>query len=316
MAMSDFAHWAEFIVLIIVLLLVDLLVFNKKAHEVTLKESLGWTAFWILISVVFGGLVYYWYGYTLAMEYFAAYLVEKSLSMDNLFVFLMIFSYFKVDPKYQHGVLFWGIIGAIVLRFIFIFLGIALISKFEWVLYIFGGILLYSAAKMLKEEDKELHPEDNPVIKAFKKIMPVTKDYHGGKFFVHEAGKRMATPLFIVLLMIETSDVIFAVDSIPAIFGISHDTFVVFTSNIMAILGLRALYFALSAIMKYFRYLNYGLALILAFVGVKMILATAGIVHIPVTLSLIIIFSTMAVSMLLSVMIKPKEEENKQIEAN
>ncbi len=312
--MADFAHWAEFIGLVIALLAIDLFVFNKQAHEVTLKESLGWTGFWILISVLFGGLVYYWYGYELSMQYFAAYLVEKSLSMDNLFVFLMIFGYFKVESKYQHRVLFWGIIGAIVLRFVFIFLGIALISKFEWILYVFGVILLYSAYKMLREDDKEVHPETNPVIKLFKKIMPVTKDYVGGKFFVKEAGKRFATPLFIVLIMIETSDVIFAVDSIPAIFGISHNTFVVFTSNIMAILGLRALYFALSAIMKYFRYLNYGLSIILAFVGVKMILATADIYHVSVAASLIIIFSTMIISMLLSVVIKDKKEDNKKEE--
>ncbi len=316
--MADFAHWLEFFVVVIILLGVDLLVFNKEAHEVTIKESLGWTAFWIIISLLFGGLVYYWYGYELSMQYYAAYFVEKSLSMDNLFVFLLIFSYFKVDPKYQHRVLFWGILGAIILRFIFIFLGITLINKFEWILYIFGAILIFSALKMLKNEDKEIHPDKNPVIKLFKKIFPVSNEYDGGKFFTRIGGKLMATPMFIVLIVIESSDVVFAIDSIPAIFGISHNVFVVFTSNIMAILGLRALYFALSAIMKYFRYLNYGLSAILTFVGVKMILATSDIYHFPINISLIVIFGILIISILLSIIIPEKKEEIKEItdEAN
>lgn len=307
--MHDFDHWLEFGIFVVILLALDLLVFNKKAHEVKIKEALGWSAFWIALGLGFGGVVYYWYGHELAMQYYAAYFVEKSLSMDNLFVFLMIFNYFKVPQIYQHRVLFWGIIGALILRFVFIFLGVALINQFEWVLYIFGAILIWSAYKMVKDQDHEIHPENNSVIKLFKKIMPISHEYDGGNFFTIKNAKKYATPLFIALLMIETSDVIFAVDSIPAIFGISQDVFVIYTSNIMAILGLRALYFAISAIMKYFRYLNYGLAIILGFVGIKMMLATADIVHIPVLLSLGVIGATMLVSMILSIAIKdPKAD--------
>lgn len=311
--MHDFEHWLEFGIFVVILLALDLLVFNKKAHEVKIKEALGWSAFWIALGIGFGGVVYYWYGHELTMQYYAAYFVEKSLSMDNLFVFLMIFNYFKVPQIYQHRVLFWGIIGALVLRFVFIFLGVALINQFEWVLYIFGVILIWSAYKMVKDQDHEIHPENNSVIKLFKRIMPVTTEYDGGNFFTVKNAKKYATPLFVALIMIETSDVIFAVDSIPAIFGISQDIFVIYTSNIMAILGLRALYFAISAIMKYFRYLNYGLAIILGFVGIKMMIATADIYHIPVLVSLGVIGATMAISILLSVMIKdPKAEAHEK----
>ncbi len=311
--MHDFEHWLEFGIFVVILLALDLLVFNKKAHEVKIKEALGWSAFWIALGLGFGGVVYYWYGHELTMQYYAAYFVEKSLSMDNLFVFLMIFNYFKVPQIYQHRVLFWGIIGALILRFVFIFLGVALINQFEWVLYIFGVILIWSAYKMLNDQDQEIHPENNSVIKLFKKVMPITTEYDGGNFFTIKNAKKFATPLFVALLMIETSDVIFAVDSIPAIFGISQDIFVIYTSNIMAILGLRALYFAISAVMKYFRYLNYGLAIILGFVGIKMMLATADIYHIPVLVSLGVIGATMAISILLSVLIKdPKAEAHEK----
>ena len=309
--MHDFDHWLEFGVFVIILLALDLLVFNKKAHEIKIKEALGWSAFWIALGLGFGGIVYYWYGYELSMQYYAAYFVEKSLSMDNLFVFLMIFNYFKVPHKYQHRVLFWGIIGALILRFIFIYLGVALINQFEWILYIFGAILIWSAYKMLKEQDHEVHPENNSVIKLLKSIMPISHEYDGGHFFTIKDMKRYATPLLVALLMIESSDVIFAVDSIPAIFGISKDIFVIYSSNIMAILGLRALYFAISAIMKYFRFLNYGLSVILGFVGIKMVLATAGIVHIPVLLSLAIIGATMLTAILLSLIIKDPNIESK-----
>lgn len=311
---AGFEHWLEFGIFVFVLLALDLFVLNRNAHEIKMKEALAWSAFWIGLGLGFGGLVYYWYGANLALQYYAAYFVEESLSIDNLFVFIMIFSYFKVPAKYQHRVLFWGIIGALVLRFLFIFLGLALISKFEWVLYIFGVILIWSAYKMVKEDEKEVNPENNPVIKLFKKIFPVSPHYDEGKFLTVHNGKKMATPLVVVLLMIETSDVIFAVDSIPAIFGISKDIFVIYTSNIMAILGLRSLYFAVAAIMKYFRYLNYGLSVILAFVGVKMLLATADIVHIPIQVSLAVIFGTMLIAILLSVFIKDKKADLEEAE--
>lgn len=306
--MGEFEHWLEFGIFVVILLALDLLVFNKKAHEVKIKEALGWSAFWITLSIAFGGVVYWWYGYDGAMQYFAAYFVEKSLSMDNLFVFLMIFSYFKIPAKFQHRVLFWGIIGAIIMRFIFIEVGVTLINQFEWLLFVFGIVLIGSAVKMLRDEKQEIDPDKNGVIRLFKKLCPVTQDVESGHFIVKKDGKKFATTLLVCLLMIETSDVIFAVDSIPAIFGISNDVFIIYSSNIMAILGLRALYFALSAVMKYFRFLNYGLAVILSFVGVKMMLATADIYHVEVVTSLIVIFSTMAVSILLSLYIKPKEE--------
>jgi tellurite resistance protein TerC len=299
-------YWVEFGIFVIVLLAFDLLVFNKKSHEVKLKEALLWSAFWIGLGLAFGGVIYYIDGHELMLQYYASYFVEKSLSMDNLFVFLMIFTYFKVPPEHQHRTLFWGIIGALVMRFVFIFLGVTLITKFSWMFYIFGAALIYSAVKMITEKDKEIHPENNPIVKYARKIMPISADFDGGKFITKIDGKKFATPLFLVLLMIESSDLIFAIDSIPAVLAISKDTFVVYTSNIMAILGLRALYFAISSIMKYFKFLNYGLAFILAFVGVKMLVA--DFVHIPILLSLGVIALSLIVSICASLLIKDKPE--------
>jgi tellurite resistance protein TerC len=296
--------WISFGVLILALLALDIGVFNRRAHEVRLKEALLWSAFWIILALTFNIVVYFLKGKESAIQFFTAYLVEKSLSMDNLFVFLMIFTFFQVPHKYQHKVLFWGILGALVMRFVFILAGIALITKFQWTMYVFGGILIYSGFKMIKEKDKEIHPEKNPVIKLFRKIMPVTKTYFEGNFFIKQESRWHATPLFIVLLVIETSDVVFAVDSIPAVLAISQDSFIVFTSNIMAILGLRALYFALAGVMKMFRYLHYGLAIILVFVGLKMTLAE--FYKISIYASLLVIFLVLSVSIIASV-ISPRK---------
>jgi len=299
--------WISFGVLILALLVLDIGVFNRRAHEIRLKEALLWSAFWIILALIFNIVVYFLKGQASAVQFFTAYLVEKSLSMDNLFVFLMIFTFFQVPHKYQHKVLFWGILGALVLRFVFILAGIALITKFHWTMYVFGAILVYSGFKMIKEKDKEIHPEKNPVIKLFRKIMPVTKTFFEGKFFVKQEARWHATPLFIVLLIIETSDVVFAVDSIPAVLAISQDSFIVFTSNIMAILGLRALYFALAGVMKIFRYLHYGLAIILIFVGLKM--SFAEFYKISIYVSLLVIFLVLSASIIASMLASQKNPQ-------
>jgi tellurite resistance protein TerC len=299
--------WIIFGVLIMALLALDIGVFNRRAHEVRLKEALLWSAFWIILALIFNIVVYFLKGQESAVQFFTAYLVEKSLSMDNLFVFLMIFTFFQVPHKYQHKVLFWGILGALVMRFVFILAGIALITKFQWTMYVFGGILIYSGFKMIKEKDKDIHPEKNPVIKLFREIMPVTKTYAEGNFFIKQESRWHATPLFIVLLIIETSDVVFAVDSIPAVLAISQDSFIVFTSNIMAILGLRALYFALAGVMKLFRYLHYGLAIILIFVGLKM--SFAEFYKISIYVSLLVIFLVLSASIIASMLASQKNPQ-------
>lgn len=294
--------WVGFNAFVIVMLILDLGVFHKKAHEIKVKEAILWSIFWVVLSLLFNAGIYFYAGYNMALLFFTAYIVEKSLSMDNIFVFIMIFTYFKVNPVYQHKVLFWGVLGALIMRAIFIFAGIALIEKFDWILYIFGAFLIYSGYKMMKEKDKEVHPEKNPVLKLAHRIFPVTRDYRNGYFFVKENGKYFVTPLFIVLLVIESTDVVFAVDSIPAVLAISHDPFIVYTSNVMAILGLRALYFALAAVMRLFRFLHYGLSVILIYVGCKMIAAQLEF-HINTEISLGIIVSVLAVSIITSIYI-------------
>ena len=302
--------WIGFGIFIVLMLVLDIAVFNRKAHEIKLKEALLWSAFWIFLALAFNGVVYYSKGGESALQYFTAYIIEKSLSMDNLFVFLMLFTYFRVPLIYQHKVLFWGIIGALVMRFIFIAAGIALISKFYWIIYIFGAILIYSGIKMFNSQDVEVHPEKNPVLKLFRRIMPVTNEYHGGSFFVKQGSRWYATPLFIVLLVIETSDIIFAVDSVPAVLAISQDAFIVFTSNIMAILGLRALYFALSGVMGLFRHLHYGLSMILIFVGIKMIISHW--IKIPIYISLGVICGILVLSIVASIFLPDKNAEGKK----
>jgi len=297
--------WVLFNLFVLAMLGLDLGVFHRKAHEVKMKEALTWSAVWIVLALIFNAWVYYSRGPQAGLEFFTGYLIEKALSVDNVFVFFLIFIYFRVPADYQHKVLFWGILGALVMRIIFIAAGIALIQKFHWVIYVFGAFLVITGIKMALTKDKEIHPERNPVLRLFRRWVPVTEEYAGSRFFVQRDGRGWATPLFVTLLLVETTDVIFAVDSIPAILAITEDAYIVYTSNVFAILGLRALYFALAGFMKLFHYLHYGLSLILVFVGTKMLLA--DVYKIPITWSLAFIAVTLAVSVALS-LLRPKRE--------
>src|SRR5690606_32324853 len=286
------------------MLALDLGVFHRKSHEVSIKEALTWTAIWIALAMLFNLFTYYYFDKETALEFFTAYLVEKSLSIDNIFVIIMIFSYFSVPASYQHKVLFWGILGALVMRVIFIFAGIELIHKFHWMIYLFGGFLIITAIRMVSTDEKAIDPEKNPLVKFVRKLFPVTQSFEGDKFFIRRDNKTWATPLFVVVVLIEGTDLIFAVDSIPAIIAISDDPFIVYTSNVFAILGLRSLYFALAGIEKYFTYLKYGLAVILIFVGLKMVIIAFS--KIPIEISLIVRFVLLAISMIASVVIRKK----------
>jgi tellurite resistance protein TerC len=290
--------WTLFNVFVLAMLAIDLGIFHKKSHEVTVREALSWTCVWITLSMLFNLFVYYYFDKSKALEFFTGYLIEKSLSVDNIFVIILIFSYFKVPSAYQHKVLFWGILGALVMRVIFILTGVELIHRFHWLIYIFGGFLVFTGIRMLTAGDLKIDPEKNPVIKFARKIFPVTPSFEGDRFFVKRDGKNWATPLFLVVILIETTDLIFAVDSIPAILAISDDSFIVYTSNVFAILGLRSLYFALAGIEKYFKYLKYGLSVILVFVGIKM--CTADFLKIPIEISLILIAFTLIIAMISS----------------
>lgn len=297
--------WIAFNVFIILMLIVDLYVFNRKPHTITIKESLTWTGIWIALAMVFGVGVYYFMGSQPALDYFTGYLIEKSLSVDNIFVFLLVFTYFNVPDKYQHKVLFWGIFGALVFRFIFIFIGVALIEQFHWVIYIFGAFLIFTGIKLGLEKDKEIQPEKNPILKIVRRFVPITSDFHGPDFFIKKRGRYIATPMIIVLIVIETTDIVFALDSIPAIMAITRDPFIIYSANAFAILGLRALYFALSGVMRLFHYLHYGLSFILVYIGVKMMLE--DLVHIPTILTLGVIVATLTISVIFSILY-PKEE--------
>jgi tellurite resistance protein TerC len=285
------------------MLALDLGVFHKHTHIVPVKEAIVWSVVWISLALLFNLFVFFEFGKTRALEFLTGYVIEYSLSVDNIFVFILIFSYFAVNNQYQHKILFWGILGALIMRGVFIFTGIALINRFQWIVIIFGGFLVLTGVKMLFQKEAEVDPEKNPVVKFFRKFLPVTKSLHGDKLFFRQGRKLYATPLFLVLLIIESSDLIFAVDSIPAILAISKNTFIVYTSNIFAILGLRSLYFAIAGIMGYFRYLKVGLAFVLTFVGMKM-LASYFHFEIPILLSLGIIISILMASILSSVFIK------------
>src|SRR5690348_1070557 len=254
------------------MLVLDLGVLHRRAHAVKFREALAWSIVWIALAGVFAAVVYFWHGRTPMLEFVTGYVVELSLSVDNLFVFLLIFRYFRVPSHLQHRVLFWGILGALIMRGIFILLGVSLIRRFHFIVYLFGAFLVYTGIKLFREHEKDIHPENNPVLRLFRRWMPVTPDYVGGKFFVRQPGL-YATPLLIVLLVVETTDVLFATDSVPAILAITLNAFIVYTSNVFAILGLRSLYFALAGLMEKFRYLHYGLALILTFIGVKMLIS-------------------------------------------
>lgn len=288
--------WVGFNVFILAMLALDLGVFHRRNHTVTFKESIIWTCVWVGLALVFNAGVWHFAGPQKGLEFFTGYLIEKSLSVDNVFVFALLFSYFAVPAQYQHKVLFWGILGALLMRAAMILAGAALIAQFAWIIYVFGAFLILTGLKMIFKKEEEIHPERNPVVRGFKRLMPVTPDYRGDKFFVRENGIRMATPLFVVLLLVEISDVIFAVDSIPAIFAVTKDPFIVYTSNVFAILGLRSLYFALAGVMDKFHYLKIGLGVVLTFVGVKMLLAhTAYKIDTLVSLGVIILILTASV---------------------
>ena len=265
--------WVGFNAFILMMLALDLGVFHRKAHVVSIKESLTWTGIWVTMALIFNAGIYHFMGSDKALEFFTGYVIEKSLSVDNVFVIALLFSYFAVPTLYQHKVLFWGILGALVMRAAMIALGAKLITEFAWIIYVFGVFLILTGIKMIVKNDEEIHPERNPVVRLFKRLMPVTADYRADKFFVREKGILMATPLFVVLILVEFTDLIFAVDSIPAIFAVTKDPFIVYTSNVFAILGLRSLYFALSGVLDKFHYLKVGLGVVLSFVGVKMLLA-------------------------------------------
>jgi tellurite resistance protein TerC len=300
--------WIGFNVFVLGMLALDLGVFHRKSHTVTVREALIWTGVWVTLALFFNLFIYFYFGEELAVEFFTGYLIEKSLSVDNIFVIIMIFSYFQVPQEYQHKVLFWGILGALVMRVIFIFSGIELIHRFHWLIYIFGGFLIFTGVRMLTAGDAKIEPEKNPIIKLARRLFTVTPSFEGDQFFIKREGKTWVTPLFLVVILIEATDLIFAVDSIPAILAISEDPFIVYTSNVFAILGLRSLYFALSGIEKYFHYLKFGLSAILVFVGLKMCIV--DFYKIPVTISLIVIVFLLAIAMLASVLFPKKETES------
>jgi tellurite resistance protein TerC len=297
--------WIGFHILVFSILAIDLGVFNRREHKVPVKEALTWTFVWISIALFFNLFVFFEFGKTRALEFLTGYVIEYSLSVDNIFVFILIFTYFAVPAIYQHKVLFWGILGALILRGIFIFAGVALITRFTWIVIIFGGFLVFTGIKMLFQSEIQLEPEKNPVVRFFKKFLPVTGELHGNRLFVRKNKLLYATPLFMVLIIIDVSDLIFAVDSIPAVLAISHNSFIVYTSNIFAILGLRSLYFAISGIIGYFRYLKTGVAFVLTFVGIKMLTSFFHF-EIPILLSLGIIVLILLISILASIFIKKK----------
>ncbi len=297
--------WIGFTLFVLAMLGLDLGVFHRKAHEVRVREALLWTAVWIALALLFNLGVHFWFGRERALEFLTGYVIEKALSVDNIFVFLVIFKYFAVPAALQHLVLFWGILGALVMRAIFIFLGAALLQQFHWVIYIFGAFLVFTGVKLLLQRGIEVHPERNPLFRLYQRLVPSVSDYRGSHFSVVENGKRYATPLLLVLVAIEAADIVFAVDSIPAIFAITTDPFIVFTSNIFALLGLRALYFALADVMGKFHYLRVGLALVLTFVGAKMMLT--DLYKLPVVVSLAVVVALLAGSVVAS-LIRPATE--------
>jgi tellurite resistance protein TerC len=281
----------------------DLGVFHRRAHTVKFREALVWSLVWIALAASFAVMIYFWHGRMPALEFVTGYVIELSLSVDNLFVFLLIFRFFQVPPGHQHKVLFWGILGALIMRAVFIVAGVGLIQRFHWVVYVFGAFLIYSGIKLFRQENAEIHPEKNPVLRLFRKWVPVTKDYEGNKFFVRRPGL-YATPLLVVLVVVETTDLLFAVDSIPAILAITRDAFIVYTSNVFAIMGLRSMYFALAGMMEMFRYLHYGLSVVLMFVGAKMLLS--HYYEIPTVVALGAVAGVLVISVLASV-VNPKK---------
>ncbi len=297
--------WTLFIVVVLLLLSIDLGVLHRKAHAVSFKEALCWSTVWVLLSLSFGVWVYRSFGKQYGLEFFTGYLIEYALSVDNVFVFIIIFSYFGVPPKLHHRVLFWGILGALLMRATFILVGAALIASFHWVIYIFGAFLVFTAFKILRQGDAEVKPERNPAVKLFQKLVPMVSGYESEKFFTRHLGRLVATPLALVLVTVEATDVVFAVDSIPAIFGVTRDPFIVYTSNVCAILGLRSMYFLLAAVIPRFAYLGTGLGIVLMFIGIKMLIG--GLYAIPIGFSLAVVAAILAGAVVLSLLHPPKK---------
>ena len=293
--------WGGFTAFVLVMLALDLGVFHRKAHEIRFREALIWSVVWVTLALAFNALIWTWYGPTKGLEFLTGYLIEKALSVDNIFVFLVVFSYFAVPAAHQHRVLFWGILGALLMRAIFIAAGAALITKFHWIIYVFGGVLLLTGVKLFLQRNEQMHPERNPVLRLFRRFVPTTPEFHGQRFTVVKAGRRYATPLLAVLVLVEATDLVFAVDSIPAVFAVTKDPFIVYTSNIFAILGLRAMFFLLAGVMDRFRYLKPGLAAVLVFVGAKMMLT--GVYKIPIAVSLGVVAGILTVAVVASLVV-------------
>lgn len=303
--------WLLFNAGVLTLLVLDLFVFNRKTETVSVKSALWWSAFWVGLAIAFNVFVYFWKGQEAALEFVTGYLIEESLSVDNLFVFMILFNYFRVPPNMQRKVLFWGIIGALVLRAAFIIVGVELIEKFEWTVYILGAFLVYTGVKMAINQDSEMEPEKNPLLIFINKFIPVSKSYDKDKFFTRINGKLFATPLFVVVIIIETTDIVFAADSIPAILAVTRDPFIVYTSNVFALLGLRSLYFALAGIMQLFHYIHYGLALILAFIGVKLLIQ--HYYQIDMRVALLVVAGILGLSVFFSILFPKKKIEAKDV---
>ena len=301
--MNQLTFWILFNIFVAVMLALDLGVFHRRAHTVKFKEALGWSLMWIALAGAFAVLVYFWHGHTPMLEFITGYVIELSLSIDNLFVFLVIFRYFKVSGPNQHKVLFWGILGALIMRAVFILAGVGLITRFHWIIYVFGALLIYSGIKLIRQEGSSVDPGKNPLLKTFRRLVPVTHDYVDGKFFIRRPGL-YATPLFVVLLVVETTDILFAVDSIPAILAITLNAFIVYTSNVFAILGLRSMYFALAGMMDLFQYLHYGLSCVLIFVGLKMLLS--HYYTMPTWIALVVVAGVLGTSVVASVLAPKK----------
>ena len=305
--------WIGFSLFIFTMLALDLGLFNRKAHTIRYREAWIWSGVWVTLAMIFAGIVFHYQGSQRGFEFLTGYLIELSLSVDNLFVFLLIFSYFKVPSKFQHRVLFWGVMGALFMRLTMIFIGAALINKFHWIIYIFGAFLVYTGVKMFKDEEIEIQPEQNPLIRFVTRFLPITRHYEEEKFFTKLDGKRTGTLLFLVLMVVEISDLVFAVDSIPAIFAVTRDTFIVYTSNVFAILGLRSMYFLLAGVVEKFRFLRFGLAIVLTFIGVKMLLSAIGVI-ISIKLSLSFVALVLVGSVVASLLVAPAGETTIQVD--
>jgi len=300
--------WVGFSLFIFTMLSLDLGLFNRKAHTIKYREAWIWSGVWVTLATIFAGIVFYYLGSGSGIEFLTGYLIELSLSVDNLFVFLLIFSYFKVPAKFQHRVLFWGVMGALVMRLTMIFVGAALINRFHWIIYIFGAFLVYTGIKMFRNEEIDIQPEQNPLIRAVTRFLPITRHYEDEKFFTRKNGKRTGTLLLLVLMVVEVTDLVFAVDSIPAIFAVTTNTFIVYTSNVFAILGLRSMYFLMAGVVDKFRYLRFGLAIVLTFIGLKMLAGAVGF-HIPTTISLVVVAVVLAGSVVASLLIASEGEK-------